>query len=128
MKTVREIKTIKPPYPYEAYTHVIRRLAEEEGGGYLITFPDLSGCMSDGETMAEAIENGRDAFLGWISLQAEMGRQIPEPGWEPEEPVPDVSGKLSSVSRSPSTQSSPSGRRRRGSALTPSSSPLSRKT
>lgn len=94
MKSVREIKTIEPPYPYEAYAHVIRRLTEEEGGGYLISFPDLPGCMSDGETMAEAIENGRDAFLGWVSLQAEMGRPIPEPRWRPEEAVPHVSGKF----------------------------------
>ena len=50
--------------------------------------------MSDGETMSEAIENGRDAFVGWVSLQAEMGRPIPEPRWRPDEPVPDVSGKF----------------------------------
>ena len=25
-------------------------LSEEDGGGYLIEFPDLPGCMSDGET------------------------------------------------------------------------------
>lgn len=37
----------------------------EEGGGYLISFPDLPGCMSDGETIDEAIANGQDAFSGW---------------------------------------------------------------
>ena len=32
----------------------VRRLTEEEGGGWLATFPDLPGCMSDGETPEEA--------------------------------------------------------------------------
>jgi antitoxin HicB len=33
----------KLDYPFQ-----IRSLTEEEGGGYLIEFPDLTGCMSDG--------------------------------------------------------------------------------
>jgi integrase len=43
----------------------MRPLIADEGGGWLITFPDLPGCMSDGETPEEAIENGRD--LPWLS-------------------------------------------------------------
>lgn len=95
MKDVKEIKTIEPPYPYEAYAHVIRLLSEEEGGGYLITFPDLPGCMADGDSMEEAIKNGRDAFIGWVSVQAEMGREIPKPLWRPEDDdVSKVSGRF----------------------------------
>ncbi len=85
MKDVKEMKTITPPYPFEAYAHIVRPLTEEEGGGFLITFPDLPGCMSDGDTIEEAIENGRDAFLGWVSVQAELKREIPKPLWNPEE-------------------------------------------
>jgi hypothetical protein len=36
--------------------------AQDEGGGYLIEFPDLPGCMSDGATIEEAITNGIDAI------------------------------------------------------------------
>lgn len=43
------------------YSFEIKPLAAAEGGGFLITFPDLPGCMSDGETPEEAIENGKDA-------------------------------------------------------------------
>ncbi len=43
------------------YPFVMRPLSPEEGGGWLITFPDLPGCMSDGETPEEALENGKDA-------------------------------------------------------------------
>ena len=69
----------KPPFPFEAYAHVVEPLSEEDGGGYLITFPDLPGCMSDGETIEEAIANGRDAFSGWMSARADIGKHIPKP-------------------------------------------------
>ena len=51
-----------------------RLLLPEEGGGYLIEFPDLPGCMSDGETLEEAIENGKDALQCWIEAAAEDGQ------------------------------------------------------
>ena len=38
-----------------AYAFTIRPLEADEGGGYLIEFPDLPGCMADGETVEEAI-------------------------------------------------------------------------
>jgi len=42
-------------------------------------YPDLPGCMSDGETIEEAIINGRDAFSAWISARVHMGKPIPKP-------------------------------------------------
>ncbi|MDL1864914.1 toxin-antitoxin system HicB family antitoxin [Betaproteobacteria bacterium PRO5] len=62
-------------YPFE-----LRPLVEEEGGGWLITFPDLPGCMSDGESPEEAIANGRDAVTAWIAAAREAGREVPRPG------------------------------------------------
>jgi antitoxin HicB len=62
-------------YPFE-----LRPLSDEEGGGWLITYPDLPGCMSDGETPEEAMANGKDALAAWIKAAAETGREIPEPG------------------------------------------------
>lgn len=62
-------------YPFE-----LRPLEKEEGGGWLIAFPDLPGCMSDGETPEEAIANGRDAVYAWIEAAREAGRDIPRPG------------------------------------------------
>ncbi len=73
------VKAIKPPYSFEAYAHIIEPIPENEGGGFLITFPDLPGCMADGATEAEAIEAGRDAFLTWMSAVADMGDVIPKP-------------------------------------------------
>jgi len=62
-----------------AYPFSIRPLTAEEGGGYLIEFPDLPGCMSDGETPEEAIANGKDAVDEWIDACEKLGRPIPTP-------------------------------------------------
>ncbi len=78
-----------PPYPFEAYTHVVRPLTIEEGGGFLISFPELSGCISDGETIEEAIINGRDVFACYVSALIDMGREVPAPNSNA-----DVSGKF----------------------------------
>jgi antitoxin HicB len=53
------------------YSFIIRHLSSEDGGGYLIEFPDLPGCMSDGETIDEAIANGQDAIKTWIEVAKE---------------------------------------------------------
>jgi antitoxin HicB len=62
------------------YPFIIRHLSNEEGAGYLIEFPDLPGCMSDGETINEAITNGQDAIQIWIETAKKMNRPIPSPG------------------------------------------------
>jgi predicted RNase H-like HicB family nuclease len=99
--SIKEVKAITAPYLFEAYAHVISPLSPEEGGGFLISFPDLPGCMSDGETIEEAIQNGRDAFLAWISARADMGREIPRPAYRAPETEPPMSGKF--VQRVPKT-------------------------
>lgn len=45
-------------YPFQ-----MRPLSDDEGGGWLISFPDLPGCLSDGETPEEAMVNGQDALV-----------------------------------------------------------------
>ena len=67
------------PYPFESYPYLVEPLQEEEGGGYLISLPDLPGCMSDGSTEAEALANACDAFASWISARLDLGKPIPAP-------------------------------------------------
>ena len=62
------------------YPFILRKLTEDEGGGFLIEFPDLPGCMSDGETVEEAMKNGQDAIACWMLAAKEIGRDIPHPG------------------------------------------------
>jgi antitoxin HicB len=63
-----------------AYPFEMKPLSDEKGGGWLIIFPDLPGCMSDGETPEEAIKNGQDALECWIQACTEAGKEIPLPG------------------------------------------------
>lgn len=65
-----------PEYPFE-----IRKLpdVDVDGGGILIAFPDLPGCMSDGETVEEAIKNGVDAVKCWIATAKKREQKIPKP-------------------------------------------------
>ena len=59
-------------YPFE-----VRPLAEEDGGGYLISFPDFAECISDGETVEDALVNGRDALKA--TLAALKAKKLPVP-------------------------------------------------
>jgi antitoxin HicB len=64
------------------YRFTIRPLTQEEGGGYLTEFPDLPGCMSDGETIDEALANGAEAKHDWIAamLAQGLGQRQPRDG------------------------------------------------
>jgi antitoxin HicB len=63
----------------DAYRFTVRPLSKQEGGGYLVEYPDIPGCMSDGETIEEAIANGREALRDCIDVFRESGRKIPKP-------------------------------------------------
>lgn len=98
MSEVKRMARIVPPWPFEAYAHIISPLSAQDGGGYLLTLPDLPdlpGCMADGETEAEAVANGRDAFVAVVSALADMGRDIPAPSFSPDDAAaPGASGKF----------------------------------
>ena len=50
-----------------------------EEGGYVIEIPDLPGCISQGETVEEAVAMIEDAKRGWIETALEQGINITEP-------------------------------------------------
>ncbi len=62
------------------YEIAIRPLTEAERGGFGATVPELLGCMADGETPQEALENVYDAIVCWMEAALEMGRPVPLPG------------------------------------------------
>ena len=61
-------------YPFE-----IRPLSMEEGGGFLISYSDFSDCISDGETVEEALSNGRDALKSTIAALKAKDLPVPLP-------------------------------------------------
>ena len=68
----------------------MRPLEKEEGGGYLIEFPEYPGCVADGETLLipmhlnaipeEALLEGVDALNSYRNTLRELGRAIPASG------------------------------------------------
>jgi antitoxin HicB len=63
----------------QSYPFTIRPLPEEDGGGFAIEYPDLPGCISDGETPEEALENGADAVKAYLLNCLQHGDPIPQP-------------------------------------------------
>lgn len=51
----------------------------EEDGGYSVEFPDLPGCITQGDTLEEAMEMAEDASLGWLLTSLEDGQDLPAP-------------------------------------------------
>lgn len=66
--------TIKPEYPV-----ILRPISDADGGGWVAIVPDLPGCMSDGESAYEALQNVHGAIEEWKDAARSLGRQIPKP-------------------------------------------------
>ena len=64
---------------FEEYAININPLPEEDGGGFLVTFPDLPGCLADSATIEEAIVEARDAFIAWMAAEREDKGDVPQP-------------------------------------------------
>ena len=58
------------------YPAVFRPFSDGSGG-FVVEFPDLPGCVTEGRNLEEAIEMGIDAASGWILGELEDGEQIP---------------------------------------------------
>ena len=46
-------------------------LEPDPEGGYTVICPALPGCVSEGETVGEALEMIRDAILAWLAVAKE---------------------------------------------------------
>lgn len=46
---------------------------------FIAEVPELSGCMADGKTQIEAMQNAQTIIKEWIETAKQLGRQIPEP-------------------------------------------------
>ena len=62
-------------YPFE-----IKPLGNEDGGRFLISYPDFAESISDGETVGEASANRADALLATIAALKANKLPVPQPG------------------------------------------------
>ena len=51
----------------------------KEDNCFLAEVPELAGCMADGKSYAEALENVSVVITEWIETAQSLGRAIPEP-------------------------------------------------
>ena len=53
-------------------------LEPQEEGGYTVTVPALPGCISEGDTVDEALNNIKEAIELFVEILREDGKPIPE--------------------------------------------------
>lgn len=53
----------------------------EEDKAYIVSVPELPGCMADGKTPTEAVENAQVIIAEWIETAQMLGREIPKPSF-----------------------------------------------
>lgn len=61
------------------YSVNLIRLSEEDGGGWLADVPELKGCLADGNTPQEALDNLKEVIETWLEVAIEEGKKIPDP-------------------------------------------------
>lgn len=50
-----------------------------EDNAFVAEVPELPGCMADGKTYREALENAEQIIDEWIETAIRLGRPIPQP-------------------------------------------------
>ena len=63
--------------PYDHYSMVIEWSEVDEA--YIVTVPELPGCRTHGATYEQAVSQGQDAIVRWISARQASYRPIPAP-------------------------------------------------
>jgi len=53
------------------------RLEKEVEGGYTVIVPALTGCVTFGETLEEAIGMAKEAIEGYIETLIDLGKEVP---------------------------------------------------
>lgn len=59
------------------YPAKIRHIAADKA--YLVEFPDLPGCLTEGDTLDAAKQNAKEALTGYLSSIFERNLKIPDP-------------------------------------------------
>lgn len=60
-------------------SYLLKIVEDKEEGGFVVSYPELPGCITCGETIEIALENALDAKKAWIEATLEEGIKIHEP-------------------------------------------------
>jgi predicted RNase H-like HicB family nuclease len=61
------------------YEIIVRKVSDEDGGGYFAYYKDYKGVMGDGETAQEAMDDAKSAFGCFLEVAIEKDEEIQEP-------------------------------------------------
>lgn len=63
---------------YMAMSYRMEIVEDKDEGGFVVSYPDLPGCITCGETVEKAVVNAADAKREWIEAALEEGIKINE--------------------------------------------------
>lgn len=56
---------------------------DADASGYTVTFPDLPGCITEGDDLSESLDMARDALEGYLLVLEDLKEEIPAASdWE----------------------------------------------
>ena len=64
---------------YMKMSYRMEIVEDKDEGGYVVSYPDLPGCITCGETIEAAVANAVDAKKAWIEAALEEEIEIHEP-------------------------------------------------
>ena len=64
---------------YFAMNYRMEIVEDKDEGGFVVSFPELPGCITCGETVESAVANALDAKKAWLEAALEDGIEIHEP-------------------------------------------------
>lgn len=74
-----EAKNVKTLNDYMAMSYRMEIVEDKDEGGFVVSYPDLPGCITCGETVESAVANALDAKKAWLEAALEDGVEIHEP-------------------------------------------------
>ena len=77
--TIRPYEVDCLPNDYFAMNYRMEIVEDKDEGGFVVSFPELPGCITCGETVESAVANALDAKKAWLEAAMEDGIEIHEP-------------------------------------------------
>lgn len=72
----RRMKTLDD---YMSMAYRMEIVEDKNEGGFVVSYPDLPGCITCGDTIEKALKNAEDAKKEWFIAALEEGIEIQEP-------------------------------------------------
>jgi predicted RNase H-like HicB family nuclease len=70
---------------------------DTDDGGFVVTVPSLPGCVTQGETVEQAIDRAREAIHGFIETLVALGEPVPTDDVVPQVMSVEVPDDVASV-------------------------------